>query len=95
VNELAVNLAAERVDDGYLQFLVVSQAAVTDVLRKLLAVLDRFGVACELDADAVRIGTPSFISKKKGDAQGRRQVPQPIECVLMVDRSFRHSPTLR
>jgi hypothetical protein len=53
MNELAMNLAADRVDDGYLQFLVVSQAAVADVLRKLFAVLDRFGVARELNADAV------------------------------------------
>jgi hypothetical protein len=41
VNELAMNLAADRVDDGYLQFLVVAQAAVTHMLRKLLAVLNR------------------------------------------------------
>jgi hypothetical protein len=53
MNELAMNLAANRVDDGYLQFLVVSQAAVADVLRKLFAVHNRFGVACELDADAI------------------------------------------
>jgi hypothetical protein len=48
-----VNLATERVDHGYLQFLVVSQAAVADVLGKLPAVLNRFSVARELNADAV------------------------------------------
>jgi hypothetical protein len=41
VDELAVNLAAESVDHGYLQFLVVPQAAVADALCRLFAMLDR------------------------------------------------------
>jgi hypothetical protein len=53
MNELAVNLAAERVDHGNLQFLVVSQTTVAHVLCKFLAVPNRFGVARELNADAV------------------------------------------
>jgi hypothetical protein len=61
VNELAMNLTAERVDHGYLQFLVVSQAAVADMLCKLFAVFDCLGVAREFNS---RIGTPSFMSKK-------------------------------
>jgi hypothetical protein len=53
MNELAVNLSAKRVDHGYLQFLVVSQAAIAHVLCKLFAVLNRLSVARELNADAV------------------------------------------
>ena len=64
MNELAMNLAAERVHDGYFEVFIVAQAAVADVLCKLLAVQDRFGIALELDATRSRIGTPSFISKK-------------------------------
>jgi hypothetical protein len=32
VNELAMNLAAERGDHGYLQFPVVSQTAIADMM---------------------------------------------------------------
>jgi hypothetical protein len=68
MNELAVNLAAKRVDHGYLQFLVVSQAAVAHVLRKLFA--------SALPANSMptrsRIGTPSFISKKNFCISPRR-----------------------
>jgi hypothetical protein len=53
MNELAMNLAAERVHNGYFEVFIVSQAAVADVLCKLLAVQDRFGVALELDANQV------------------------------------------
>ena len=53
MNELAMNLAAERVHDGYFEVFIVAQAAVADVLCKLLAVQDRFGIALELGANQV------------------------------------------
>ena len=53
MNELAVNLASERVDDGYLKVLIVAQAAVAKVPCKFFAVLDGFQVAFEVDPDPV------------------------------------------
>jgi hypothetical protein len=53
VDELAVNLASEVVDDRYLEVLIVVQAAVAKVPGKLLAVRDGFQVSFELDPDPV------------------------------------------
>jgi hypothetical protein len=40
VNELAMNLTSERVDDRYLKVFIVAQAVVAEVLCKLFAALD-------------------------------------------------------
>jgi hypothetical protein len=53
VDELAVNLAAGAVYDGYFKVVIVAQAAVADVLRKFFAMHDRFGVGPELDAGPI------------------------------------------
>jgi hypothetical protein len=53
MNELTVNLAAQRIDDGYLKVLVVAQAAVAEVLSKLFAVPDGLQVAFEVNPDPV------------------------------------------
>jgi hypothetical protein len=65
VNELAMNLAAERVDHGYLQFLVVPQAAIADMLCKLFAVFDCLGVALEFKAEAISHRNAVFHVKEK------------------------------
>jgi hypothetical protein len=53
MNELAMNLTSERVDDSYLQVLIVAQTAVAEVLCKRLAVRDGLQVAFEVDPDPI------------------------------------------
>src|SRR6478752_2189152 len=53
VDKLPMNLAPERIDHGYLQVPVVSQAFVAEVLGKFFAVSDRFRICLELNADSV------------------------------------------
>jgi hypothetical protein len=52
MNELAMNLSAKRVDYRYLKLLIVGEAVVTKMPRKLLAVRDSFQVAFK-DPDPV------------------------------------------
>jgi hypothetical protein len=56
VNELAMNLATHAVNDGYLQVLIVAETFIAEVLGKLLAMQDRFGIGVELNAYAVSHG---------------------------------------
>lgn len=53
MNELAINLSPDFVDDRYFEILIVPQAVIAIVLRHLLAVRDRFGIGAEIDADPV------------------------------------------
>jgi hypothetical protein len=53
MNELAMNLSAKRVDYRYLKLLIVGEALVTKMPRKLLAVRDSFQVAFKVDPDPV------------------------------------------
>jgi hypothetical protein len=53
VNELAMDFPSSRVDDGYLKVLIVAQAFVTEMLRKLFAVRDSFKIAVEVDPDPI------------------------------------------
>jgi len=53
VNELAMNLASERVDHGYFEILIVAQAFVTEVLRDHFAMRNRVGIGLELNSDPV------------------------------------------
>jgi hypothetical protein len=53
MNELAMNLTSERVDDGYLKVFVVAQAIVAEMLSNLLAVLNGLQVAFQVDPDPV------------------------------------------
>jgi hypothetical protein len=64
MNELAMNLAAERVDNGYLEIFVVSQAISVKMLGEYAAVCDRVGIVLKSSPNRSRSGTPSFISKK-------------------------------
>jgi len=66
MNELAMNFASTRVYDGYLEFLIVSEAAVTNVLRKLFAMDDCFSVSLELEADTISHRNAVFHVKEKG-----------------------------
>jgi hypothetical protein len=53
MNVFAMNLATGRVDDRYLQVLIVAQAVVAKVLCKLFAMINRVGVGLEIDSDPV------------------------------------------
>src|ERR1700677_1443294 len=53
VNKLAMDFAPERVDDGYLEVLIVAQTAVTEMLRKRFAVCDSLEIVIEVDPDPV------------------------------------------
>ena len=58
MNELAIDFPSSRVDDGYLEVLIVAQALVTE----------QCAIASRLPLKSIPIlslnGTPSFISKK-------------------------------
>jgi hypothetical protein len=53
VDELTMNLAPEGVDYRYLKVLIVGEAAITKMLRKLFAVLDSLKVAFKIGPDAI------------------------------------------
>jgi hypothetical protein len=53
VNELSMNFPTQSVDHGDLKVLVVAEALVAEVLRKHLAVLDRFNVGIELNSNPI------------------------------------------
>jgi len=53
VDKLPVNLAPDTVNDRYREVLVVPQTAVTNMPRKLPAMLNRFGIGHELKAHAI------------------------------------------
>jgi hypothetical protein len=51
--ELAMDFPAERVDNGYLKVLIVAQAVVAEMLRKLFAVRDSLKIAVDVDPGPV------------------------------------------
>jgi len=53
VNELAMEFPSKRVDNGYLKVLIVAQAVVAEMLRKLFAVRDSLKIAIEVDPDPI------------------------------------------
>jgi hypothetical protein len=65
VNELAMDFPAERVDNGYLKILIVAQAVVAEMLRKLFAVGDSLKIAAEVDPDPVSKRDAIFHIKKE------------------------------
>jgi len=65
VNELAMDFPSSRVDDGYLKVLIVAQALVTEMLRKLLAVCDSLKIAVEVDPDPISKRDAIFYIKKE------------------------------
>ena len=64
MNELPMNLTAERVDDGYLKVLIVGWAVSVKVLSQNPAMSDRGGIVWNSIPTRSRNGTPSFISKE-------------------------------
>jgi hypothetical protein len=65
VNKLAMDFPAERVDNGYLKILIVAQAVVAEMLRKLFAVRDSFKISAEVDPDPVSERDAIFHIKKE------------------------------
>jgi hypothetical protein len=65
VDKFAINFATDAIDDENLKLLIVTQAFVTKVLRNLLAMLDRFGIGCEFNANAVSVGNTIFHVEEK------------------------------
>jgi hypothetical protein len=65
VNELAIDFPSSRVDDGYFKVLIVAQALVTEMLRKLLAVCDSLKIAVEVDPDPISKRDAIFYIKKE------------------------------
>jgi hypothetical protein len=53
MNELPMNLTAERVDDGYLKVLIISQAVSVKVLCQNPAMSDRVSIVLEFQSDAI------------------------------------------
>jgi len=53
MNEFAMNLTAERVDNGYLKVLIVSQAVSVKVLCEDPAMCDRVGIVVEFQSDSI------------------------------------------
>jgi len=53
MNELAMNLTAERVDNGYLQIFVVSQAISVKMLGENPAVCDRLSIVLKFQPNPI------------------------------------------
>jgi hypothetical protein len=53
MNEFAMNFAAERVDDGNLEVLIVGQAVSVKVLCEDPTVGDRVGIVLEFQSDSI------------------------------------------
>jgi hypothetical protein len=65
MNEFAVNLASERVDDRYLKILVVDKAVPIKVLREDPAMRNGVGIGSELQSNAIPHGDAVFHVKEK------------------------------
>jgi hypothetical protein len=65
MNEFAVNLASERVDDGYFKILVVGKAFIEKMLRDCFAMRDRVGIGFELQSNPIPHGDTVFHVKEK------------------------------
>jgi hypothetical protein len=64
VNELAMDFPSSRVDHGYLKVMIVAQAVVAEMLRKLFAVRDSLKIALE-DPDPISKRDVIFHIKKE------------------------------
>jgi len=65
MNEFAVNLASQRVDDGYLEILVVGKAFIEKMLRECFAMRNRVGIGFELQSNPIPHGDAVFHVKEK------------------------------
>jgi hypothetical protein len=53
MNEFAVNLASERVDDGYLKILIVGEAFIEKMPCEGFAMRNRVGIGFELQSNPI------------------------------------------
>jgi hypothetical protein len=65
MHEFAVNLASQRVDDGYLEILVVGKAFIEKMLCEGSAMGNRVGIGFELQADPVPHGDAVYHIEEK------------------------------
>jgi hypothetical protein len=65
MHEFAMNLASERVDDRYLEILVVDKALIEKMLCEGSAMGNRVGVGFELQPDPVPHGDAVFHIEEK------------------------------
>jgi hypothetical protein len=65
MNEFAVNLAPEFVDDGYLEILVVGKAFIEKMLCDCCAMCNRVGIGFELQSNPIPHGNAVFHVKEK------------------------------
>jgi hypothetical protein len=65
MNELAMYFPTGSANHRYLKLFVVSQAAVAEMLRKLLAVFNRFQIGIKLNPDAISHRDAIFHIKEK------------------------------
>jgi hypothetical protein len=65
MNEFAVNLAPEFVDDGYLKILVVGKAFIEKMLCDCFAMCNRVGIGFELQSNPIPHGDAVFHVKEK------------------------------
>ena len=65
MNEFAVNLASQRVDDGYLEILVVGKAFIEKMLRECFAMRNRVGIGFELQSNPIPHGDAIFHIEEK------------------------------
>jgi hypothetical protein len=65
MNEFAVNLASDRVDDGNLKILVVGKAFIEKMLCEGFAMRNRIGVGFELQSNSIPHRDAVFHVKEK------------------------------
>jgi hypothetical protein len=65
MDELAMNFSPERVHHGDFKVLIVAEAAIANMLCKLFAMDDRFGIALKLNADPIPHRNAVFHIKEK------------------------------
>jgi hypothetical protein len=65
VNELAIDFPSSRVDHGYLKVMMLAQAVVAEMPRKLFAVRDSLKIAVEVDPDPISKRDAIFHIKKE------------------------------
>jgi len=56
MHEFAMNLASERVDNGYLEILIVHKTLIEKMLREGFAMGNRIGIGFELQSNPVPHG---------------------------------------
>jgi hypothetical protein len=79
MNELAMYFAPRRVDDGYLEVLIVAQASIPKVLGQNSAMCDGVGIGLKFDPDSVSEGNAVDHIEEK--LRHRITSDTPIRCL--------------